>query len=162
MVESDRMRADLVVDHRVTCEQDQPLTDALVALGFSPSTRVLPPRRPIEPLSWLILVALPLHAFLTTLGNKAAEGAYRQLHAAVANLRGLSADSPTATAPTPTRPVVLQDPTTGLRIVLEPDLPEAAYQQLSSLDLSRYRLGPLHYDQTRGCWRSELDEAAPH
>jgi hypothetical protein len=27
-----------------------------------------------------------------------------------------------------------------------------------SLDLSKYRKGPLHYDQQRHKWRSELDE----
>lgn len=159
MGEPDRMRADLVVDHRITRAQEQPLTDALAALGFASSVRVLPPRRVVEPLSWLILVSLPLHAFLTTVGNKAAEAAYHRLQNAVRNLRASSTTATAAAPPEPSRPVVLQDPATGLRIVLDPDLPSGAYRQLLSLDLTRYRLGPLHYDQARSRWRSPLDEA---
>jgi hypothetical protein len=37
-------------------------------------------------------------------------------------------------------------------------LPTEAYDSLVSLDLSKFRHGPLHYDQHRGAWRSELDE----
>lgn len=47
-----------------------------------------------------------------------------------------------------------------LRIVLEADLPQGAYEQLAALDLSRFTVGPLHYDRALGRWRSELDEAA--
>jgi hypothetical protein len=57
-------------------------------------------------------------------------------------------------------PLVLSDPDTGLRIVLDADLPIDAYKQLCDLDLAKYRIGPLHYDQAHGRWRSELDEAA--
>jgi hypothetical protein len=48
----------------------------------------------------------------------------------------------------------------GLQIVLDHDLPAAGYQELLSLDLSRFRLGPLLYDRAQQRWRSELDEAA--
>ena len=47
---------------------------------------------------------------------------------------------------------------TRLQIVLEAGLPTEAYDSLVSLDLSKFRHGPLHYDQHRGAWRSELDE----
>ena len=58
-------------------------------------------------------------------------------------------------------PLVLQDTSSGPQVVLEADLPDAAYQRLVGLDLSRFRLGPLHYDRRRRHWRSELDEARP-
>jgi hypothetical protein len=45
--------------------------------------------------------------------------------------------------------------------VLDHDLPAEGYRQLLALDLSQYRLGPLHYDRTQRRWRSELDEAVP-
>ncbi|MEU7811078.1 hypothetical protein [Pseudonocardia sp. NPDC049154] len=54
---------------------------------------------------------------------------------------------------------MLQDATTGARIVLEPDLPAHAYEQLLAYDLSSVRRGPLHYDRYSSWWRSELDEA---
>ena len=57
------------------------------------------------------------------------------------------------------RPLVLQDTASGLRVVLEADLPDTAYQQLIGLDLAKFQLGPLHYDRQQRRWRSELDEA---
>ncbi|MGA4837799.1 hypothetical protein [Streptomyces sp. G45] len=146
--------ADVLLDSRVAPEQERDLSGALTALGLAVSVRVLPPRRVIEPLSWLVLIALPLHAFLRTLGDKAGEDGYRRLSEA---LRGFRRPAPAA-APPP--PVVLQDPATGLRVVLDHDLPDEGYRQLLAVDLTQYRLGPLHYDRAQGRWRSELDEAA--
>ncbi|MBG0853007.1 hypothetical protein I2W78_14405 [Streptomyces spinoverrucosus] len=158
MTEPTSLRADIVVAHHVTREQERPLTDALAALGVTAGVRELPVRRATEQLTWLVLIALPLQAFLGMLGQKAAEGAYGRFREAVRGLRHRTGGS----AGVSPRPVVLQDPSTGLRIVLEHDLPEAAYQQLVTLDLTRYRHGPLHYDRTLTRWRSELDEADQH
>jgi hypothetical protein len=55
--------------------------------------------------------------------------------------------------------LILQDKTTGVQVVLEPDLPDEAFEQLLVFDLAAIRRGPLHYDQRRRQWRSELDEA---
>ncbi|PAZ16155.1 hypothetical protein CLM62_09625 [Streptomyces sp. SA15] len=162
MTDPTPLRADLVVDPLVTREQERPLTDALTALGFATSVRELPPRRTTEPLTWLILIALPLQAFLGMLGQKTAESAYRRLQEAVRGLHLRSSGTAAALEPPePPRPVVLEDPASGLRIVLEHDLPEEGYRQLLALDLTRYRLGPLHYDRAQGRWRSVLDEADP-
>jgi hypothetical protein len=153
--------ADLVVDPRVSREQEQPLAEALTALGFTLTVRELPPRRVTDPLTWLVLITLPLQAFLSALGQKTAESAFSRLQGAVHGLRHRPAGtSPAVTPPEPPRPLVLQDPVSGLSIVLGHDLPEEGYQQLLTLDLTRYRLGPLHYDRAEGRWRSELDEAA--
>lgn len=54
----------------------------------------------------------------------------------------------------------LQDSATGIQAALEPDLPDEAYQQLVSFDLTAIRHAPLHYDRHRGRWRSEVDEAS--
>jgi hypothetical protein len=58
------------------------------------------------------------------------------------------------------RVLVLQDSTTGVQVVLEPDLPSQASQQLLRFDLTTIHRGPLHYDRHRRQWRSELDETA--
>lgn len=97
MTDPEPIVADLLLDRHVTPEQEQPLTDALTALGYSPSVRVLPPRRAVEPLTWLILIALPLQAFLTTLGEKAAEDGYGLFQKAI---RAIRRPAP-ALAPTP-------------------------------------------------------------
>ncbi|WP_330303500.1 MULTISPECIES: hypothetical protein [unclassified Streptomyces] len=161
MTDPEPIVADLLLDRHVTPEQEQPLTDALTALGYSPSVRVLPPRRAVEPLTWLILIALPLQAFLTTLGEKAAEDGYGLFQKAIRAIRRPApalAPTPVPAPEPPPAPVVLQDPATGLRVILEHDLPDEGYRQLLTIDLTQYRLGPLHYDQARGHWRSELDE----
>jgi hypothetical protein len=68
------------------------------------------------------------------------------------------ADASTRDDPKPKQILMLQDTDTGLRVVLEPDLPAESFRQLLSLDLTKFTHGPLHYDLARGRWRSELDE----
>jgi hypothetical protein len=88
--------------------------DALTALGFAPSVRELPPRRTTEPLTWLILIALPLQAFLGMLGQKTAESAYRRLQEAVRGLHlRFSGTAAALEPPEPPRPVVLEAPASG-------------------------------------------------
>jgi hypothetical protein len=112
---------------------------------------MVPSRRGLEQLQWLVLATLPLHALLSGLGSAAdvAEGLKRLVS------RLLGAARTTAITP---RVLVLQDAATRLLVVLEADLPAAAYQALVELDLSALRQGPVHYDRQRGTWRSELDE----
>ncbi len=117
-------------------------------------------------LTWIVLAALPLQAFLSGLGSKAAEDTYAKLRAVVRRLAN-GHRTPEAAAPAEQKPpasspapLILLDSDTGLQIVLEADLPSDAYRDLVAMDLSRFRVGPLHYDQTRKRWRSELDEAA--
>ncbi|MFD5796373.1 hypothetical protein ACFWIO_23145 [Streptomyces diastatochromogenes] len=153
MTESALHTADVVVDPRLPRDQETLLTTALTTLGFTPRVRELPRRRAAGQLVWMVLVSVPLHTFLRAVTDKAATDAYRCLQEAVRALRTRSDETP--------HPVVFQDPDNGLRIVLEPDLPAEAYQQLLALDLTQYRLGPLHYDKAQSRWRSELDEAAP-
>jgi hypothetical protein len=117
-------------------------------------------------LTWIVLASLPLQAFLSALGSKAAEDSYAKLRALVhrlANARHAHEPVPSAAPETPASspaPMILLDSDTGLQIVLEADLPADAYRELVAMDLSEFRLGPLHYDQARHRWRSELDEAA--
>jgi hypothetical protein len=47
------------------------------------------------------------------------------------------------------RVLLLQGSTTGIQVVLEPELPDDAYQQLLAFDLATIRRGPLHYDRHR-------------
>jgi hypothetical protein len=101
-------------------------------------------------------------AFLAALGSKLADDGYAQVRALVKRLAArpgtLGNSQPGSRPPAP---LVLVDRRTGLQIVLEADLPAAAYQQLTALDLSQFSAGPVHYDLARGRWRAELDEAAP-
>jgi hypothetical protein len=150
-----RLQADIFVDEQLPPEQQDLIAGALAMPGFSVRVRIMPPRRAASDLQWLVLAVLPVQAFLSGIGTEIANHAYERFQEAVRTLlRRKHPDQPGAT-----RPVVLQDATTGLRIVLEPDLPADGYRQLLTLDLSPFRLGPLHYDRAKHRWRSELDEA---
>jgi len=149
------LSADVFVNVQLPHEQEALIVGALTALGVSARVRVLPRRRS-SGLQWLILAALPLQAFLTGIGGRIADDAYKRFQDTVRKLlRREPADQASAI-----RPMVLQDAVSGLQIVLDHDLPAEGYRQLLTLDLSKFRLGPVHYDRTQQRWRSELDEAA--
>jgi hypothetical protein len=111
---------------------------------------MVPTRRGVEELQWLVLATLPLHALLSGLGSAAAQRRCQEPETS----GWLSAGHQTqggivrAGAGAATR----------LQVLLEADLPAEAYQALIALDLSVFRHGPVHYDCQRGRWRSELDE----
>jgi hypothetical protein len=167
----------------LTDDDQRLLLSALAACGAAaPRVEVIPPRRnDAATLTWVVLAALPLQAFLSVLGEKLAGDAHDRLLAAarqvadryeairrgragraVAVAAGDGEAGPAGTVGD-TRspaPLVLMDSDSRLRIVIEADLPAEAIGPLVALDLSQFRIGPLHYDKAAGRWRSELDEAA--
>lgn len=141
---------------------EQLLRDVLTRCGASSQVEPVPVHRgESAALTWIVLAVLPLQAFLAALGGKLADDGYAQVRTLVKRLAGRRQQAGSQPGSGRPAPLVLMDRGTGLQIVLEADLPAAAYRQLAALDLSQYRIGPLHYDLARGCWRAELDEAAP-
>ena len=153
MTDPDRLTAEILVAAEVPAEQEQAVIKEFGALGVAVHGRVVPAHRGSVDVQWLLLATLPLQAFLSTLGASSANGATQALKRLVGRLHGSQPEG----APAP-RPLILQDAASRLQIVLEAGLPTEAYDSLVSLDLSKFRHGPLHYDQHRGAWRSELDE----
>ena len=145
-------QAELLIASEVDEDAAQQVVDMFDGFGLKTvGRRRLAHRGPME-LEWLVLAALPLHAFLSGLGSEAVTA----LVAGVKRLdRQRRKDGNAAGVP-----LVLHDEQSGIRVIVEAELPAAAYEQLVALDLTRYRKGPLHYDRDRGKWRSELDEAA--
>jgi hypothetical protein len=148
------LEANVLLDAEVSADQERLLVDVFGQLGVTAHTRVVPPRRGVAELNWLVLVSLPLQAFLGSVGTKFADDAYRGLKELIGRL--MHGDR---SAPGGQRPMVLRDDVTGLELVLEPDLPDEGYRQLFDLDLQRFQVGPVHYDRHQGRWRSERDEA---
>jgi hypothetical protein len=144
--------ADVFVDREVPAEAERELVAALAGAGVSAHAKVVAARRGPEQLHWLVLVALPLQAFLTGVGEAAAADAWAGIKSVLRRLAG---------RPTPerARPLVLQDSGTGLQIVLPPDLSEEGYRRLTQLDLTTFSRGPVRYDEATGRWISDLDEA---
>lgn len=152
--DSHELTADIFIDSRLPSADEQSLVDSFAALGVVGRVKVVPVRRSTaQGLTWLALVVLPLKGFLTSVGGNLAADALRKL-TSILRRGGLvqSEDSQV-------RPILLQDASTGLQIVLEAGLPQESITQLVSLDLSQYRIGPVHYDRAQRRWRSELDEA---
>lgn len=153
MNKPDSLAADVLVTAEIFTEYEQAIVEAFRALGVAAGPRMVPTRRGLEQLHWLVLATLPLHAFLSGLGSAAAQDVAKGLKRLVD--RVICAKRKTASSE---QVLVLQDAVTRLQIVLEADLPTEAYQALVTLDLSAFRQGPVHYDRQRGRWRSELDE----
>jgi hypothetical protein len=152
MNETAAVLADVFVDREVPAEAERDLVAALATAGVTANAKVVPARRGPEQLQWLMLIAVPLQAFLTSVGEAAAADAWAGVKGALRRLAGRQ-------APERTRPVVLQDPGTGLQIVLSPDLSEEGYRRLTQLDLTTFTRGPVRYDADAGRWISDLDEA---
>jgi hypothetical protein len=131
------------------------LIEDFQSVGVTAELRQVSPRRALAEIAWLALAVIPLKPFFDQLANDFADDAYQRLKTFIAKLFRLHRPPPTE----PPRVLLLQDSTTGIQVVLEPDLPARAYQQLLSFDFATLRRGPLHYDQHRHRWRSELDEA---
>jgi len=146
---------DILFDAEPSAQQRALIIEALALLGTMGRIRVLTQRRGLDDLPWLILLTLPLQAFLTSIGSKLGEDAYKGFQSIVRKLL----HSEQAAQPVAGRPLVLRDGKSGLRIILDHDLPADGYEQLLTLNLSQFRLGPVHYDRAGRCWRSEIDEA---
>jgi hypothetical protein len=153
MSDSGPLAAEILVTAEASAEEEQAIGEAFRALDIATRTRMVPTRRGLEQLQWLVLATLPLHALLSGLGSAAAQDLAQGLESLVG--RVLGALRKTGIGP---QVLVLQDAATRLQVVLEADLPAEAYQALVALDLSAFRQGPVHYDRQRGEWRSELDE----
>ena len=138
---SDRVAAQLIEDFQ--------------SVGVTAELRQVSPRRALGEIAWLALAVVPLKPFFDQLTKDFAADAYQHLKTFIARVFRLHPSPATE----PATVLLLQDSATGIQVVLEPDLPARAYQQLLSFDFATLRRGPLHYDQHRRRWRSELDEA---
>ncbi|MEU5686245.1 hypothetical protein [Streptomyces venezuelae] len=153
------LRAELLLDREVPEELRRELVAAFEGLGAPPvRVRHTVDHRGAADIPWIVLASLPLQAFLTGLGAEAVKDAYEAFKGVVRRTARPEVREPRAEGAA--RPIVLQDASSGLDIVLEPDLPAEAYERLTTLDLAEFAVGPLHYDRDRGRWRSLLDEAA--
>lgn len=152
MSNSDPHAAQILVSAEFSAAEEQEIVEAFRALDVAVRIRMVPARRGLEQLQWLVLAALPLHAFLSGLGSAAAQDVAQALKRLVGVLSAKNRTESSAQV------LVLQDVATQLRVVLEADLPAEAYQALVALDLSAFRQGPVHYDRHQRRWRSELDE----
>ena len=73
MSNSDLLAAEVLVTAEVSAEEEHAIVEAFRALDVAARTRMVPARRGLEQLHGLVLVALPLHAFLSGLGSAIAQ-----------------------------------------------------------------------------------------
>ncbi|MFG1609199.1 hypothetical protein [Actinoplanes sp. NPDC049265] len=146
------LTADIFVDREIPVEVERDLVDALTAAGVYATAKVVPNRRGMSDVSWLILIAVPVQAFLNSLGEAAAADVWARVKAALRRM-------PRKSVAGRSRPVILQDPETGLSLVLPPDLSDEGYRQLGQLDLSAFVEGPIRYDTPSRRWVSDSDDS---
>jgi hypothetical protein len=150
------LRAEMLLAREVSGERRHDLVTELTGLGVEVRARRALDHRGPDDLQWVVLVSLPLQAFLSGIGTEAVHDSYLALK----RLVGRATRRRDAMSAEDIRPLVLHDQRSGLRIVLEPGLPNEAYEKLFALDLAAFRMGPLHFDREQRRWRSELDEAS--
>ena len=145
--------AQVLIADQISNDQAAGIAAEFTSIGLAVDLRIVAPKRSFGDVAWLVLAALPLQPFISRLAEDAADDVHDRLKTFVNRvLHRQSAGSQS-------KPIlVLQDTLSGVRVVLEPDLPADSYRQLLSLDLTTIRHGPLHYDMHRRRWRSELDE----
>lgn len=154
MAEEPRTPVIVQLDADVPDGEDAELREALAAAGFDVYAQDLPKVRGAENLDAMALLMIPLHAFLTTAGEHLAADAYARFKSGIRRLLRRPAKDEAKPAP-----LIVQDTATGLKIVLERDLPDEAYEALRTLDLSAFRSGPVAWDHGHHRWRSIVDEA---
>jgi hypothetical protein len=157
------VNADVFVDKPVSAEEADRIAAEFAGIGLDADVRVAVPTRSIEAVALTIFATLAFQPFISQLSNDFADDAYVRLKALVTKVlhrKHTNADAGDEgdDKDEPKRVLMLLDADTGLRVVLEPDLPAESFRQLLSLDLTKFTHGPLHYDLARGRWRSELDE----
>jgi hypothetical protein len=153
------MSVELLLAPELSAAQEEELTSLFAGLGIKPEIRRRFTHRGPAELDLLVLLVLPLQTFLSGLGSQLVNDVYECVKSAIRARKNHSRQGRQERQDRELVPLVLQDNSTGLRIVLESDLPAEAIRQLVALDISAYHIGPLHYDQHRHAWRSELDEA---
>jgi hypothetical protein len=153
VTEPQQLIAEVLVADTVSADREQRIAEAFRSLEITARTRVVPTRRSLGDVQWLVLALVPLQAFLSGLGSIMAEDAHRALRRLVGQVLKEGSE-----VQEPDQVLVLQDSVTRMQVVLEADLPADAYQQLIALNFSQIRHGPIHYDRQRRAWRSELDE----
>ena len=143
------------LDPAIPPGEEAELREALAEAGFDMFARDMPKVRGADTINAVALLMIPLHAFLAATGSKLAAEAYPKFKAGIRRI--LNRQPANAGVPAP---LVVQDTTTGLKIVMERDLPDEAYEALQRLDLTTFRQGPIDWDRLRGRWRSLADETA--
>jgi WD40 repeat protein len=148
------------IDVNISNKDATELQESLVAMRVVPGALGLavPARRSIGLDSWLVLIVVPLTAFLAAIGTRLGNAAFEWL---VRVIRKLQDEHRAGSRKRPWR---LQDADTGVVIVLEADLPDKAYRQLRDVDPTWFRPGEtVRYDRDRGEWPAgeDTDDAGP-
>jgi hypothetical protein len=137
--------AHLLVDRWLSPDDLEDIEQAFRAAGLRPTMYRAPARRGLEELNWLVIAAIPLSSFLTTMGTKLAEDSYKELRQLAHRVFKRAPASKPST-------LVLEDQDSGTQVVLTPDLPVEGYRALLKTDLAGYSGDRVRYDLTQERW----------
>jgi len=137
--------AHLLVNRRLSPEDLADIEEAFRAAGLRPTVYRTPARRGPEELNWLVIAAIPLSSFLTTVGTKLAEDSYKELRQLAHRVfKRVPASKPST--------LVLEDQDTGTQVLLEADLDDKGYRALLETDLAELGGERVRYDRARERW----------
>jgi len=153
MTRNETSGIEVILDVSASNEEVQGVQDAFAKAGVEVDVQAAYERKGIGEFPWIVLLSVPATAFFSAMAAAAGKDAYRALKGIIGAVWAVR-----KRCSGPRGDVILRDEDTGTWIMLEPDLPEEAYEKLAGLDPTRFRAGSLRYDWELGEWRSPTGE----
>jgi hypothetical protein len=139
---------EILLDSSATPEEVGVVREAFTDAGLTAKVRPSYERRGTGDLPWVVMVSVPLTAFLTAFAAEAGKDAYKGLKRLVRTIW----DKRTKTSG-PSGSFTIIDIKSGIWVLLDPDIPDDAYSALSELDLDSLQgSGVLKYDKNQEGW----------
>ena len=139
---------EVLLDSSATPEEVGVVKQAFTDVGLTAKVRPSYERRGIGDLPWIVMVSVPLTAFLTAFAAEAGKDVYKKLKRLVRTIW----DKRTKTSG-PSGSFIIRDVKSGIWVLLDPDIPDDAYSALSELDLESLQgSGVLRYDKNQKGW----------
>ena len=140
---------EVLLDSSATPEEVEVVREAFTDAGLTAKVRPSYERKSTGELPWVVMVSVPLTAFLTAFAAAAGKDAYSGLKKLVRTVW----DKRTTTSG-PRGSFVIIDSESRIWVHLDPDIPADAYRSLAQLDLDSFQgLRVLKYDAKTKEWK---------
>jgi len=139
---------EVFLDSSAPAEDVAAVREAFNEAGLMATVRPSYKRKGIGDFPWVVMISVPLMAFLTGFANAAGKDAYDKLKKPVCAIWAKrTKNSGTSGSFT------IVDTKSGVSVLLDPDIPGDAYDALAKLDIDSLRgTGVLKYDKDEKRW----------
>ena len=138
---------EVLLDSSAPAEDVAAVREAFNDVGLAATIRPSLERKGIGDFPWIVMVTVPLTAFLTAFATAAGKDAYQRLKKLVGTIWAKR----TKTSG-PSGGFTIIDSESGSWISLDPDIPSDAYSALAKLNISSLALSFVKYDKDKKQW----------